>query len=261
MSFRFLSWPAFHGAALGGGAGLAAVCDVVVAEEHAMFGFTEVKLGIVPAVISPFVVAKIGRSAARELFLTGRRFTARHALDIGLVHDVVRPEDLDAAVNGVVREILSPDRKPLPLPSADCRRVGQDSWRSAGPHRARAGRTTNLGGGPGGIARLSSETKAWLERRVIQRLLIANRGEIAVRIARACRELGIETVAVYSDADAGAAHVAVADRAVRLGPAPAVDSYLNVDALLGAARTANADAVHPGYGFLSENAGFCGGLS
>jgi len=91
---------------------------------------------------------------------------------------------------------------------------------------------------------------------VIQRLLIANRGEIAVRIARACRELGIETVAVYSDADAGAAHVAVADRAVRLGPAPAVDSYLNVDALLGAARTANADAVHPGYGFLSENAGF-----
>ena len=96
-----------HGAALGGGAGLAAVCDVVVAEEHAMFGFTEVKLGIVPAVISPFVVAKIGRSAARELFLTGRRFTARHALDIGLVHDVVRPEDLEAAVNGVVREILS----------------------------------------------------------------------------------------------------------------------------------------------------------
>jgi len=91
---------------------------------------------------------------------------------------------------------------------------------------------------------------------VIQRLLIANRGEIAVRIARACGELGIETVAVYSDADSGAAHVAVADQAVRIGPAAAVESYLNVEALLGAARTANADAVHPGYGFLSENAGF-----
>ena len=91
---------------------------------------------------------------------------------------------------------------------------------------------------------------------MIQRLLIANRGEIAVRIARACRELGIETVAVYSDADAGAAHVAVADQAIRIGPAAAADSYLNVDALLGAARTASADAVHPGYGFLSENAGF-----
>jgi methylglutaconyl-CoA hydratase len=96
-----------HGAALGGGAGLAAVCDVVVAEEHAMFGFTEVKLGIIPAVISPFVLAKIGRSAARELFLTGRRFTSQHALDIGLVHDVVRPEDLDTAVNSVVREIVA----------------------------------------------------------------------------------------------------------------------------------------------------------
>ena len=96
-----------HGAAIGGGAGLAAVCDVVVAEEHATFGFTEVKLGLIPAVISPFVLAKIGRSAARELFLTGRRFTAEHALDIGLVHTVVPPEHLDAAVDAVVRELLS----------------------------------------------------------------------------------------------------------------------------------------------------------
>jgi len=91
---------------------------------------------------------------------------------------------------------------------------------------------------------------------MIERLLIANRGEIAVRIARACRELGIESIAVYSDADERAAHVAVADRAVRLGPAPAAESYLNIDALLDAARTTNADAVHPGYGFLSENAAF-----
>ena len=66
-----------HGAALGGGAGLAAICDIVVAEEHAAFGFTEVKLGILPAVISPFAIAKIGRSAARELFLTGARFSAQ----------------------------------------------------------------------------------------------------------------------------------------------------------------------------------------
>ena len=78
-----------QGAALGGGAGLAAVCDIVVAEEHAVFGFTEVKLGILPAVISPFVLAKIGRSAARELFLTGARFSAARAREIGLVHAVV----------------------------------------------------------------------------------------------------------------------------------------------------------------------------
>jgi methylglutaconyl-CoA hydratase len=96
-----------HGAALGGGAGLASVCDIVVAEEGATFGFTEVKLGIIPAVISPFVIAKIGRSSARELFLTGRRFTAQHALEIGLVHTVVPASDLDAAVDRVVREVLS----------------------------------------------------------------------------------------------------------------------------------------------------------
>jgi len=91
---------------------------------------------------------------------------------------------------------------------------------------------------------------------VIRRLLIANRGEIARRIIRACRELGIETVAVYSDADADAPHVAEADRAVRIGAAPARDSYLNIDAIIGAAQATKADAVHPGYGFLSERAPF-----
>jgi methylglutaconyl-CoA hydratase len=96
-----------HGAALGGGAGLAAVCDVVVADDGALFGFTEVKLGILPAVISPFALAKIGRSAARELFLTGARFPAARAKEIGLVHAVVPAAELDAAVSRYVQEFLS----------------------------------------------------------------------------------------------------------------------------------------------------------
>jgi methylglutaconyl-CoA hydratase len=96
-----------HGAALGGGAGLAAVCDIVVAEEQALFGFTEVKLGILPAAISPFALAKIGRSAARELFLTGARFSAARAKAIGLVHAVVPSADLDAAVARYVQEVLT----------------------------------------------------------------------------------------------------------------------------------------------------------
>jgi methylglutaconyl-CoA hydratase len=96
-----------HGAALGGGAGLAAVCDIVVAADDAVFGFTEAKLGILPAVISPFVVQKIGVSAARELFLTAARFSATRARDLGLVHSVVGPSDLDAAVDGYVRELLT----------------------------------------------------------------------------------------------------------------------------------------------------------
>ncbi|MBQ5418689.1 MAG: acetyl-CoA carboxylase biotin carboxylase subunit [Selenomonas sp.] len=91
---------------------------------------------------------------------------------------------------------------------------------------------------------------------MFKRILIANRGEIAVRIIRACQELDIETVAVYSEADANALHVRLADMAVNVGPADATESYLNKDAILRAARETHADAIHPGYGFLSEDADF-----
>jgi acetyl/propionyl-CoA carboxylase alpha subunit len=89
-----------------------------------------------------------------------------------------------------------------------------------------------------------------------RRVLIANRGEIAVRIIRACHELGMEAVAVYSDADAEAAHVRMADAAVRLGPPPPSESYLRIDAVIDAARVSGSEAIHPGYGFLAERAAF-----
>jgi methylglutaconyl-CoA hydratase len=94
-----------HGAALGGGAGLAAVCDVAIASDDTLFGFTETKLGIIPAVISPFVLAKIGVSYARALFLTGERFGAERARTIALVHEVVAVAELDAAVDRVLGEL------------------------------------------------------------------------------------------------------------------------------------------------------------
>ncbi|MEO7135778.1 MAG: enoyl-CoA hydratase-related protein [Vicinamibacterales bacterium] len=97
-----------QGAALGGGSGLAAVCDIVVADADAIFGFTETRLGILPAMISPYVLQKIGASAARELFLTGMRFDANKAKTIGLVHWIVAAAaDLDEAVERFVRESLS----------------------------------------------------------------------------------------------------------------------------------------------------------
>ncbi len=96
-----------QGAAIGGGAGLAAVCDIVVAAEDAVFGFTEVKLGIVPAVISPFVIAKIGPSAARELFVTGARFPAGRAYKMDLAHAVVPEAELDDTIARYVAEIVT----------------------------------------------------------------------------------------------------------------------------------------------------------
>src|SRR5690349_21319982 len=91
---------------------------------------------------------------------------------------------------------------------------------------------------------------------MFDKILIANRGEIALRVLRACQELGIPTVAVHSTADADAMHVRLADESVCIGPPPAKDSYLNIPALLAACEITGADAVHPGYGFLSENARF-----
>lgn len=93
---------------------------------------------------------------------------------------------------------------------------------------------------------------------MFQKILIANRGEIAVRIIRACREMGIRTVAVYSEADREALHTQLADEAVCIGPAPSADSYLDMERILSATIAAKAEAIHPGFGFLSENSKFAG---
>jgi methylglutaconyl-CoA hydratase len=95
-----------HGVALGGGAGLIAACDIAVAEEGAQFGFPEVRLGLVPAVISTFVLPRIGVGAARRYFLTGERFSASQALAMGLVHEIAPADTLDSRVDGIVRELL-----------------------------------------------------------------------------------------------------------------------------------------------------------
>ena len=155
-----------QGAALGGGAGLAAVCDIVVADDAALFGFTEVKLGILPAVISPFVLAKIGQSAARELFLTGARFTAARAKEIGLVHAVVSAADLDATVDEYVQELLNAGPEAIAAAKALIPAVSRDS---DGPlsitAAAIAARRVSAEGQEGLRAFLEKRAPAWSERR------------------------------------------------------------------------------------------------
>jgi methylglutaconyl-CoA hydratase len=131
----FLAWDSLpipviarvHGAAIGGGAGLAAVADIAIASSDATFGFTEVKLGLVPAIIAPYVQAKIGVSAARELFLTGRRFTAEEAKQIGLVHAVVPADQLDATVQKYLDEILGAGREAIASSKALIRLMSRSS--------------------------------------------------------------------------------------------------------------------------------------
>ena len=127
-----------HGAALGGGAGLAAVADIAIADEIATFGFTEVKLGLIPAIIAPYALAKIGLSAARELFVTGRRFGAEHARDIGLVHTVVPADQLDRTVQQYVNEILAGGPEAISAAKALLRQIADQSIAEAGPITAEA---------------------------------------------------------------------------------------------------------------------------
>ena len=103
-------------------------------------------------------------------------------------------------------------------------------------------------------AQLSNENK------IFEKILIANRGEIACRVIKTARRLGVNTVAVFSDADKDAQHVKLADEAIHIGPPPSSESYLAVDKIIAACKKTGAQAVHPGYGFLSENVGFCAAL-
>lgn len=157
-----------HGAALGGGMGLCAVSDLVLAEAGARFGFTETRLGILPAVISPFVIAKIGESHARALFPTGRRFDAVRALRIGLVHEIVEGEDaLDAAVDTAVADLLAAGPTAARAAKAIVREVRGLPHESTRWHTARriATQRTSAEGQEGLRAFLEKRDPGWKESR------------------------------------------------------------------------------------------------
>ena len=272
---------AVEGYAMGGGFGLACVADITIATADAQFAMTEVRIGVVPAAISPFVVKRIGLTAARRFGVSGARLNGSEACAIGVAH--LHGRGRRRARCGRARRLQSGaqmrPRRGRRYQTADAARCRFDSHAGAARRRGRVfcGGGTQRGG-PRGHQIVRREAQAVLgraggvtdeprpgprmlaQRRQIMiafsKILIANRGEIACRIIRTAKALGYRTVGVFSDADAGALHVRQADEAVRIGPPPAQDSYLNIDALLAAAKLAGADAVHPGYGFLSENAAF-----
>lgn len=156
-----------HGAAMGGGVGLAAVCDIVVAAENASFALSEVRLGLVPSVIGPFVLAKIGRSAARELFLTGARFGARRALEVGLVHEVVPEAGLDEAIGRHVQALLAAGPEAVSAAKALIERVAGLDTDQAAPITVEAitARRTSREGQEGMRAFLEKRKPGWQEER------------------------------------------------------------------------------------------------
>jgi methylglutaconyl-CoA hydratase len=153
-----------HGAALGGGAGLAAVCDIVVAAEDAVFAFTEVKLGIIPAVIAPYAIAKIGRSAARELFLTGARFSAARAKDIGLVHAVAGEGEIDRIVANYVNDLATSGPEAVAAAKQTIAEVAEQSRAGAAEYtvEAIAARRVSTEGQEGMRAFLEKRPPSWL---------------------------------------------------------------------------------------------------
>ena len=154
-----------HGAALGGGAGLVAVCDIAIASADTRFGFTETKLGILPAVISPFVLAKIGTSHARALALTGERFDATRAMHVGLVHEVVASEpELDAAVARVVRELATASPTAIAATKALFTHVAASTYDDTLEITARAiaAQRTSAEGQDGLRAFLEKRSPAWV---------------------------------------------------------------------------------------------------
>lgn len=153
-----------HGGALGGGAGLAAVCDIVVSAPDTLFGFTETKLGIIPGVISPFVLAKIGASHARALFLTGERFGAQRALAIGLIHEIVVQAELDGRIAEIVGEFASAGPSAVSAAKAliaDVRATDYDATKAL-TARAIAKQRTSPEGQEGLRAFLERRTATWV---------------------------------------------------------------------------------------------------
>jgi len=250
-----------QGAAFGGALGLISCCDMAIGAEDALFSLSEVRIGLLPAVISPYVTQAIGARATRRYALTAERFDGLRARELGLLAECYPAAGLEAALDQWVANLLQNGPQAMMATKALLQEVGLGEM-STPLRRYTEAAIARVRISPEGQEGRRVCRPSWKNanptgaRAMIESLLIANRGEIACRIMRTARELGIATVAVHSETDRDALHVRSADQAVNLGGARPSDSYLKVEAIIAAAKAAGANAIHPGYGFLSENADF-----
>ena len=197
-----------HGAALGGGAGLVSCLDYVIAEENTKFGFTEVKLGLLPAVISPYVMDKIGLSLARAMFTTGERFMASRALEIGLVHRVETTESIEERLQKVKKQFLTAGPESSRVAKTLAFKINDAS--KSMDQKAVFTRELIAKTRVGNEAQEGMQAMLEKEKRVGQnddskfenkKILIANRGEIVKRVALSAKQLGIQTLALYIESE------------------------------------------------------------
>ena len=214
----------------------------------------------------------MGERAARRYFTTAEVFDSTRAASLGFIHDAVPADALDETVAKLAATLVAngPDAVKA------CKRLVADvagrpldatlieqtaDWIArtrAGAKRAKGLRPSSKSARRRGVNDRAARVPLFPDdtEAMFDKILIANRGEIACRVAATCKRLGIASVAVYSDADANAKHVAACDEAVHIGGSAAADSYLRIERIIEAARATGAQAIHPGYGFLSENEDF-----
>ena len=239
-----------QGAAFGGALGLIACCDMAIGASDALFCLSEVRIGPAPAVISPFVVKAIGERATRRYALTAERFDGKRARELGLLAETYPASELDAALEQWVDNLLLNSPQALKACKDLLLEVGDGDF-SADLRQTTEQAIARLRTSPEGQEGLSAFLKTHARpageevmNRHIDTLLVANRGEIACRVMRTAKAMGLTTVAVHSAIDASARHAREADIRIDPGGAKPAESYLRIDKLIEAGKASGAQAIH-----------------
>ena len=252
---------AVHGAVGGGGVGIMLAHDIVIAAERTVFALGYSRIATNPdGGTSYFLTRDVGYRRALDMYLTNERVDANRAHELGMVNRVVPNDELDAQAGDARRadrgRTVEGARVRQAAAAPGRRRADGAPARRRDPLVRRQHARGRFRRGPHSVPGEAGAAVRGSAALMFDSVLVANRGEIAVRVIKTLKALDIRSVAVYSDADADAPHVRLADESVRIGPAAPAESYLSIERVIEAATAVGAQAIHPGYGFLSENPSF-----